>query len=427
MSTEFLRYSRIRSMITFSNIRIRRTSLWGFADQALLSLTNFIMMVLLARQLGPQAFGSFTIAYAVLLFANNIQGALFTQPHNVLAASLNPRDYSIYTSATALLQFAFSIVAGLFIAAVAWLSTMTNYGFGAVLLSVSATIVTWQSQEFLRRVFYTQGDFFAAFTTDLVTYGGQLIGVLILWRLDSLNATSAIATVAVSAACGSAVAIWRLRGILAWNFTLKEFRTIQLENWRFSRWLLLTVLATWLSIQLYPLLAAGLVGVAAAGGLRAARTLAAPATILVSAIDTTATSRAARIYHQQGSNALQLFIGKVRLGFGFILLVYLLVVALLAEPIVRLLMGATYTPYAWLVPVVAFSYAIRFLASTSSLHLRSAGHSSPLFIAQAVSAIFVLTLGVLSVYLFGLAGVALGMVANSLIASTVAWHFARKV
>ena len=59
---------------------------WGVADQMLISATNLITMILLARGLHPEAFGSFVLAYSILLFANSLQSGLITQPHNLLGA-----------------------------------------------------------------------------------------------------------------------------------------------------------------------------------------------------------------------------------------------------------------------------------------------------------------------------------------------------
>src|SRR5688572_19593946 len=60
---------------------------WGLADQMLISLTNFVTMVFLARGLGPAAFGVFVLVYTVMQFANGLQSALIIQPHNVLGAT----------------------------------------------------------------------------------------------------------------------------------------------------------------------------------------------------------------------------------------------------------------------------------------------------------------------------------------------------
>ena len=45
-------------------------------------------MILLARAVTPGDFGSFTLVYSALLFGGVLQGALVTQPHNVIGAGL---------------------------------------------------------------------------------------------------------------------------------------------------------------------------------------------------------------------------------------------------------------------------------------------------------------------------------------------------
>src|SRR5689334_2433921 len=87
-------------------------SLWGFADQLLISFTNFATMILVARGLDDTArFGEFTLVYSAMLFANILQFALVTQPHNVLGTARKGDDYRLYTTATAAVQLwlAFSL------------------------------------------------------------------------------------------------------------------------------------------------------------------------------------------------------------------------------------------------------------------------------------------------------------------------------
>ena len=63
-------------------LRLLGKAPWAVADQLLISATNFATMVLLARGLSQEAFGSFTLIYSVLLFANSLQSGLITKPHN---------------------------------------------------------------------------------------------------------------------------------------------------------------------------------------------------------------------------------------------------------------------------------------------------------------------------------------------------------
>ncbi|MFQ5571532.1 MAG: hypothetical protein ACE5G0_17775, partial [Rhodothermales bacterium] len=53
-------------------------------DQILLSGANFILNVLLARWLIPDAYGAFAVAFSVFLFLSGIHNALIVDPMSVL-------------------------------------------------------------------------------------------------------------------------------------------------------------------------------------------------------------------------------------------------------------------------------------------------------------------------------------------------------
>src|SRR5262245_56929847 len=90
--------------------RLLAGSAWGLLDQALIPGMNFGTTGSLARGMGPADFGTFSVAYLLLLLANSLQTSLVTQPHNVLGAPLEGESYRDYTSSSALGQLA---VAGL--------------------------------------------------------------------------------------------------------------------------------------------------------------------------------------------------------------------------------------------------------------------------------------------------------------------------
>src|SRR3954452_24182834 len=77
---------------------------WALGDQVLISGTNFVTTVLVARSLSMPEFGAFSVIYGVLLLCNIIQSTLITQAHNVLAATLTGQAYRRYTGSTAVQQ-----------------------------------------------------------------------------------------------------------------------------------------------------------------------------------------------------------------------------------------------------------------------------------------------------------------------------------
>src|SRR5258706_8241603 len=53
---------------------------WSLADQALTSLTNFALGIVVARSVGPSDFGAFSLAFATYLAMLNASRAVATQP-----------------------------------------------------------------------------------------------------------------------------------------------------------------------------------------------------------------------------------------------------------------------------------------------------------------------------------------------------------
>ncbi len=62
---------------------VARRAGWVIADQALSSLTNFVLGVLAARVLGPEGFGAFALGSITYLFCLNLSRALTTDPFTV--------------------------------------------------------------------------------------------------------------------------------------------------------------------------------------------------------------------------------------------------------------------------------------------------------------------------------------------------------
>ena len=153
-------------------LRLLDKAPWAVADQLLISAANFATMVLLARGLSQEDFGSFTLLYLVLLFANSLQSGLITQPHNILGVTRHGGDYICYTTSTAVSQLFLGAVAAL-AALAAWaVARYAAWRVAPLLLTLAPSIVFWQLQEFVRRILYTERRPAAAFVNDSISYGG---------------------------------------------------------------------------------------------------------------------------------------------------------------------------------------------------------------------------------------------------------------
>ena len=78
-----------RLLVRYSHIN------WALADQTMVSGVNFLTGILLARYLGLEEFGRFTLAWMAVLFVNSLQSGLIVQP----MMSIGPKQAEDETSA----------------------------------------------------------------------------------------------------------------------------------------------------------------------------------------------------------------------------------------------------------------------------------------------------------------------------------------
>jgi O-antigen/teichoic acid export membrane protein len=395
---------------------------WGIADQALLSVTNFVTMVVLARSVSPADFGLFILLYSGLLIANSLQSALITQPHNVLGATRKGQDYAHYTGATAASQVYLVTGAGLLILAAAAMAQVAGGSMAPLLLAAAPALAAWQCQEFIRRVLYTEGRVPAALLNDAISYGGQAAAILALAHLHSLTAPRALYIMAATSALAAVVGVWQVGPKLRGRLDL----AVLSENWAFGKWLAGGELGYWLSHQIYMFLAAAILGVVASGALKAAQLLFGPAQVLSFALVSVLPTWLARTLASSGSGALYSQVKAIALLTTLVQSGYCLLVVLVAAPLLRLLYGGDYAAYTSVVALFA-AYAVLFhLSLVASCAVRAIRRTRAFFVSNLLASLVALATGWLFVRALGLDGAVLGMILTALIANAVLWSACRR-
>ncbi|HUY99044.1 MAG TPA: oligosaccharide flippase family protein [Thermomicrobiaceae bacterium] len=395
-----------------------RNNVWGLVDHGLISATNFVTMLLLARGLGEAAFGTFTLVYTLLLFANSFQDALVNQPHNVIGPTRHGDDYTSFTASTGVGQLLLAAVATALALLSAGVARALGSGVAPLFVALAASVFAWQLQEFLRRVLYTEGRLGAAFVNDIIAYGFQAVGIAAFWRLHRLTGVSALYILAVTSLAGALLGSWQVRRSLRGRFD----RAILAENWRFGRWLGGGEVGRWFSAEAYLYLSAALLGAAAAGILKAAQVLFGPLRILMLFLYTVLPTRFSRALAERGEEALQ---SQLRLAFAVVVPVagvYCALMAVFAGPILRLAYGAEYAGSAHILVLYAAFICFGHLGQLLGTALKARQISRPIFIGQLGAGLLSIPTGWLLIEAFGLPGAVLSMILTSLIVLAVYWR-----
>jgi O-antigen/teichoic acid export membrane protein len=143
---------------------LQRTG-WGVADQALSSLTNFALGVVIARAVGPAEFGLFTLMFVVYTTALGISRAATSEPLLVHHSASPYSSWRLGVARATGLALLIGVVVGLCCLLAGWIAT------GALtrpLLALGVMLPGLLLQDCWRFAFFAQGRGCSAFVNDLV-------------------------------------------------------------------------------------------------------------------------------------------------------------------------------------------------------------------------------------------------------------------
>lgn len=409
---------------------------WSVIDQSIVSVCNFVSILLLARFLPPAEFGAFALAQTGLLLVTSMQTSLLTQPHNVLGARLQGEEYRRFTGALVLAQ----LLGGVLLCAVLVLAglALRRYGdaaAGAVVLALAGAALPWMGQEFVRRVFYTTSDSRAAASNDLLCYGSQLVGVLMLVHgpdVGQLSAVSALTVFGVSSLFAAGYGAWQLRDQIDFGWGAQfglRLREAWAQVWNFGRWLLAHNVTVWFGANGHAWIVGGLLGAEAVGWYRAAIHLVNAINPLRQAAFLYLPARASVAFQNGGHAHLLPWVRGISSRLALPLLPLVLVLVAFPEQLLTLVYGERFAGMG-LGPILALAtlaQSIGFLRYPMEVAILATGASRSLFQLHLLPVVLLPTLGVALIASLGLIGVPWSMLSISIMLFVVTWLVYRQL
>lgn len=389
-------------------------------DQGVISASNFLATIILARNVTPTELGVYGVGFIALRLVRSLQEGLVVQPMNVYGAGMDEASFRRYATSATIVQVSLACASSLAAALAGWLLTaLGNDTAGPALFSLWFAFLWWQLQEHIRRMLYTRGMVFSAVVNTIFANAFRLF--LMLWWAPHGKLTGILGLDAIG--WGSLAAL--LPGLWATrSYWVRDFLNLKqtwLHNWGIGRWLLGSSLANWVAVEFYPILTAGMISFAAAGAYRALQNLVAPIHMLLRATDTFLTPRAARLYEQNGQAALRRNLRLIYLVSAIPILGVLTIAILFPTPLLRLLYGETYLAYSGSMILMAIFYALLYAYYPLQTAFKAAHLSRPIFVANLAAIAAMFTIGVWAIHRWGVAGTIAGQALNALIVSFILW------
>ena len=217
---QILRDSGKNLLTLFSGESARRGYIAAF-DQGIISASNFLATLILARNVSPKELGVYAVGFIILRLARVIQEGMIIQPLNTFGASMDNSSFRRYASTTGVIQVLLAFVLATASALVGWVLIRTgNDTAGPTVFVLWLPIIGWQIQEYIRRSLYTRGKISQAAINSTISNAVRLGILIYLAAEDKLTGTAGLLAIGI----GSLVAIFP--GI----YQTRAFWSRQLDN-----------------------------------------------------------------------------------------------------------------------------------------------------------------------------------------------------
>jgi O-antigen/teichoic acid export membrane protein len=269
----------------------------ALADQMMVSLSNFLGGIILVRALGLSEFGKYTIAYAVLLYANSLQLSFIASPMLSLAPLMETREKRQFVEGMLAIQILASLLLFLTFAVAGAVSRIFTTLFPLrTVLAFACCVGTFQLQDWLRRYYFLFHKQKLALVSDFISYVLQLLLLFSLWRLHSLTLLRTFLAICATSAVGFAM------GPVTDHIrpAMGHLRNTWSQCKALSRDMLFSNQVRWFGTQGILLVGTAILGTTIAGGLRAAQNLAGPLYLFVLALENVVPIRIAEELRSKG-------------------------------------------------------------------------------------------------------------------------------
>jgi O-antigen/teichoic acid export membrane protein len=386
-----------------------KREIWALTDQGIVSGTNFLTNVMLARFMGLREFGVFALAWMAVLFANSLQGALIVSPMMSIGPKQEEKDRPSYFGVVVLHELILVLLC--FVLVFGAVKIGSNFFWHSDLqqlaLPLAVSAFAYQMQDFLRRYFFATRQSRRALADDALSYLTQLPLLLLLHATGRLNSATALWVMAATSLLGLVPGLLWMEPL---QFNREWIRTVSLRHWKISRWLGASSLLQWTSSNLFLLAAPVYYGAAAAGVLRASQNLMGATHLWFQGLDNVVPAETARRFRQGGVRAMLAYTRSILIKWGGLTLLFAIGIAVAPGFWLKLLYGVQMVQYGYVLRLYALLYVIVFIGGPLRAALQAIEFTVPIFWSYLAMTVFAFVFAVPLAKWLALSGSLIGLI-----------------
>ena len=398
-------------------------ALGAIIEQGAYSVGNFMVLLLIARWCSRAEYGAFATAYSIYILALETQNALILDPLLIFGRS---RYAAIKLAYVCSMEKVTLCITSLPAALIASSGLVAGIGFGRTALSLNlvlcaaAFLVTaWFL--FLRRSFYVMERPGQSIPATLLYLTSALV-ILFSFKqwCQQVQAYCGFLTLTAAGLAGGLLARRMLRGPTSVPATdVPNFKRLVHEHWTFGRWQAGAGILNSTTNHLQVILAAAILGVEAAGALRAMYLLIQPALQLIIVLLILGMGNLSAWLENRPTGQSKPALRSTYLVPLAVSMVYALLMYTFAESVEGVLFAGKYHEYLYLLPPMLFVPLVFSVFAYEFVLFMSFGIQKYLLPAAAITGATSMCLSYILNLKYGLYGASLSYLICGLVAALV--------
>jgi O-antigen/teichoic acid export membrane protein len=384
-------------------------------DQGLISGSNFLIGILLARWLAPEAYGAYALAFSIFLFLSGFHNALLLEPMSVFGPASYKDQLRAYLGKLLRLHFALAFfLTGLAVAGAAILHGFTadralTSAFWGVCIATPLILFFWLSR---RAAYLKLAAGLAA--RGALAYCFVLICLLLL--IKSVGWLSGFTAFLIQSFAATAAAILLLASLKPQldSQSGPSSAAVVRQHWRYGRWVVATQFVYWLSGNAYYVVVAAFLRMQDVAALRALQNFNLPFSQFLSAVSLLLLPWASARFAQEGRQGVQRCTRQITVLFVAVASAYFAALWLFGARIMPILYAGRYTDFAYLLTLVAAPVVVLAASQGSTIAVQALQFPVDIFFAYTLASVATIVAGVPLTRYWGLPGAAVGILISSL-------------
>lgn len=411
-ATEPPSQSKLARFLSFDRALFGKVGVWihkgGLAliDQGLVSGSNFVISILLARWLTPEFYGAYAVAFGIYVLLQLTYSALVLEPMAVFGGAAYRNCLRGYCGSMLWAHLAMSVAVFVLVGASAIMAQTLHWGAGlaGALLGVAVATPCLLLLWYARRAFYLEMSPGRAAGGSFLFCVLLLGGLYVAYQRAWLSPFAVFVLMGLAALVASVLLLIRLGKELPPGNPAPALKESWQRHWKYGRWALAGCVASWTPTYIfYPLLST-FSGIARSGELRALMNFFSPLDQTLSALSLLFLPYAARVQAEEGRKGLVTLTRNLMILSVAGALVYWALVVEFRTPIFRALYAGKYGNVAYLLPVLALGSIFWSAGYGPAIALRAIESPASIFVAYFATSLISVIVGIPATRFFGLKG-----------------------